>query len=280
MELLEIPCMSGIAPRVRGAAYDTVVEAFVESAKRVWPHALLQWEDFKQHNAIRILERYRHRIPSFNDDIQGTGSVVLAGLLAARRDRGGLDEDRFLVLGAGAAAIGIARIIVLELSSHGVAPDEARAKVAMLDRRGLIHRGRVDLDDDQQPFAVDVAALRDAGRRPIDLLDPVDIARAHRATVLIGATACAGAFSKELVSEVAAHDRSPIVLPLSNPTACAEATAADVLAWSDGRAYVATGSPTHDVEGPLGRRVIGQANNVFVFPGVGLGAIVTGSDEP
>ncbi|HSL76133.1 MAG TPA: NAD-dependent malic enzyme [Candidatus Limnocylindrales bacterium] len=276
-ELLDDPLYVGYrAPRLRGTAYDAVVEAFVAGVERVFPRALIQWEDFKQHNAIRILERYRGRVASFNDDIQGTGAVVLAGLLAARRERGGLLADRFLLMGAGAAAIGIARTIVLELSARGEDPDAARSRIALLDRRGLIHRGRTDLADDQWPYAVDACFAVDVA---IDVSDPVAVARAHGATVLIGATGCGGAFSEALVREVASNDAAPIILPLSNPTACAEATPADILDWTDGRALVATGSPNRMVEGPAGLRSIGQANNVFIFPGVGLGTIVSGADE-
>ena len=278
--LLDDPLYVGYrAPRLRGAAYDAVAEAFVAGVDRVFPGALIQWEDFKQHNAVRILERYRHRVASFNDDIQGTGAVVLAGLLAARRERGGLDRDRFLLMGAGAAAIGIARMVARELTARGVDPIEARSRIALLDRHGLVHADRPDLPDDQRPFALDPRSLLDRDDAPVDIADPVAVARVHKATVLIGATGSGGAFSEALIREVAAHDRAPIVLPLSNPSSCCEATADDILAWTEGRAYVATGSPSHDVEGPDGRRVIGQANNVFVFPGIGLGSIVAGSRE-
>ncbi len=279
-ELLDDPLYVGHrAPRLRGAAYDGVVEAFVDSVARVFPSAVVQWEDFKQHNAIRVLERYRRRLPSFNDDIQGTGAVVLAGLLAARRERNGLAADRFLFVGAGAAALGIAGLLERELEAEGIDPASGGPRIAMLDHRGLIHLGRADLADAQRRFAIDPASLPGAGLREAELSDPVAIARAIRATVLIGATACAGAFSEALVREVGYHDQIPIVLPLSNPGSCAEAAPEDVLLWTDGRALVATGSPSRDVDGPAGRQVIGQANNVFIFPGVGLGAIVAGMRE-
>lgn len=278
-ELLDDPLYVGYrARRLRGAAYDAVVDAFVASVERVFPHSLIQWEDFKQHIAIRILDRYRRRVASFNDDIQGTGAVVLAGLLAARRERGGPLADRFLLMGAGAAAVGIARTIVLELVARGEDPEVARSRIAMLDRRGLVHRDRGDLPADQRPYAVDVRSLPAVGALT-DISEPVAVARAHRATVLIGATGCGGAFSEALVRELAVNDAVPIILPLSNPTTCAEATPADILEWTAGRALVATGSPYGSVDGPAGRRSIGQANNVFIFPGVGLGAIVGGADE-
>jgi malic enzyme len=266
-------------PRLRGPAYDAVVDAFVEAVARVFPSALVQWEDFKQHNAVRILDKYRHRLPSFNDDIQGTGAVVLAGLLAARRERGSLTSDRFLFLGAGAAALGIASLLRRELLAEGMDPRAASAAIVMLDTHGLVHQGRGGLPDDQRPFAVDPAALVAAGLRPSQLADPVSIARITRATVLIGVTACSGAFSEALVREVGRHDPAPVVLPLSNPGSCAEATPEEVLSWTGGRALVAAGGPSRDIATQAGTRLVGQANNVFIFPGVGLGAIVAGARE-
>ena len=279
-ELLSDPLYLGYrAPRLRGQAYNEVLEAFVESVRRVFPAAVLQWEDFKQHNALRILARYRHRLPSFNDDVQGTGGVVLGGLLAARRETGGLGQDRFLFLGAGAAAIGIAGLIRRQLAQDCPAAADAAPTIALMDHIGLVHLGRTNLADDQLPFAVDPQPFLDAGLSAEDLNDPVAVARGLRATVLIGTTGCAGAFSEALVREVAQHAETPIILPLSNPTDKAEAKPADIYEWTDGRAFVATGSPNPDVVLPSGRRIIGQANNVFIFPGVGLGAIVAEARE-
>jgi malic enzyme len=276
-ELLADPLYLGHrAPRLRGAAYDRVVDAFVEAVGRVFPAAIVQWEDFKQHIALAILERYRHRLPSFNDDVQGTGAVVLGGLLAARGGPAGLHRDRILILGAGAAAIGVATMVRHELPSGGPSADPT---IVLVDRRGLVHTGRADLAADQRPFAVDSAWLERARLSEDDAADPVAIARAVGATILVGTTGCAGAFGEPLVREVATHSPRPIVLPLSNPSDRSEAAPADVLAWTAGRAIVATGSPS----GPVvlgGRRwTIGQANNVFIFPGVGLAAIVTGARE-
>jgi len=278
--LLDDPLYMGHrALRLRGPAYDAVIDAFVDAVARVFPTAVVQWEDFKQHNAVRILERYRRRLPSFNDDMQGTAAVVLAGLLAARRDRGGLTSDTFMFVGAGAAAIGIASLLRRELVAEGIDPGAAAAAIVMLDSRGLVHADRPALPDDQRPFAVDPARLLEAGLDPSELADPVAIARATDVTVLIGASACAGAFTEALVREVGLHDPVPIMLPLSNPSACAEARPEDILSWTSGRALVATGGPSRDVAGPTGVRVIGQANNVFVFPGIGLGAIVAETRE-
>jgi malic enzyme len=274
-ELLDDPLYLGYrAPRLRGEAYDRVIEAFVASVRRVFPSAILQWEDFKQHNALRILDRYRHRLPSFNDDVQGTGAVALAGLLAAR---GGIDvlrHDRFLFLGAGAAAIGIARLLSRALGPVQ-RPTSGQPVLALMDTHGLVHLGRPGLEDDHREFAVDEEWVAAAGLGSADLADPVSIARAFEPTVLIGTTGTAGVFSRRLVEEVARHARAPIILPLSNPSDRAEAQPDDVLAWTDGRALVATGSPCASAPG----RAIGQANNVFIFPGVGLGALVAEARE-
>jgi malic enzyme len=273
-ELLEDPLYVGYrAPRLRGAAYDRIIEAFVESVRRVFPATVLQWEDFKQHNALRILAQYRHRLPSFNDDIQGTGAVVLGGLLAARGDQG-LADERFLFVGAGAAAIGIARLIATQLRTEGLLPDAVCARMCMMDHRGLIYRGREHVADDQLPFAVDPARFAAAGLAEPQLSDPVAIARVVEASVLIGTTGGCASFSPALVGEVASHSPLPIVLPLSNPTECSEARPEDVLEWTGGRAIVATGSPSRAVELLGGQRLIGQANNVFIFPAMGLAAIV------
>jgi malic enzyme len=274
-ELLDDPLYLGYrAPRLRGEAYDRVVEAFVDAVRRVFPGAVVQWEDFKQHNALRILDRYRHRLPSFNDDIQGTGAVVLGGLLAAR---GGVEElrrDRFLFLGAGAAGIGIARLL-----EHRLAPGPALAsnppRLAMLDSRGLVHGDRENLRDELRPFAADPAWFRDAGLTPADFADPLAVARALRPTVLIGTTGTAGAFGEALIRELGAASEAPVILPLSNPSDRSEAQPADILRWTNGRALIATGSPFAAV----GDRLIGQANNVFIFPGVGLGALVAEARE-
>ena len=272
-ELLEDPLYLGYrAPRLRGAAYDGVVEAFVDAVRRVFPRAVVQWEDFKQHNALRILDRYRHRLPSFNDDVQGTGAVVLAGLLAARGGIDALRRDRFLFLGAGAAGIGIARLLESRLGpdrgSTGATP-----RLAMFDSHGLVHTGRMDLADDQRAFAVDPAAFVVAGGET-NLADPAAIAAAMGASVLIGTTGTAGAFTERLVRALSATE-PPIVLPLSNPSDRSEALPEDILRWTDGRALLATGSPFTSRDG----RVIGQANNVFIFPGVGLGALVAEARE-
>jgi len=279
-ELLEDSLYLGYrSPRLRGQDYDDVLEAFVEAVKSVFPQAVLQWEDFKQHNALRILDRYRHRLTSFNDDIQGTGAVVLGGLLAARRAEGGLKGDRFMFIGSGAAGIGIGRTVIKQLESEGVCLEDARSSMAMFNRHGLVHTARTDLPADQVPHAVDPQPYYDAGLTDADLSDPVAVARVLKPTILIGTTGTPGAFSEALIRQLAANHERPIILPLSNPDVNAEARAEDVIEWTDGRAIVATGSPSRDVEWGGRRRTIGQANNVFIFPGMGLGAIVAEARE-
>ena len=273
-ELLDDPLYLGYgAPRQRGEAYDGMLEAFVEAVRRVFPGAVVQWEDFKQHNALRILDRYRHRLPSFNDDIQGTGAVVLGGLLAARRGAEGLRKDRFLLLGAGAAGIGIARMLEHQL---GPTLGGGQPRLALLDSHGLVHDERPDLAEHQRAFAVDPRWFTSAGLAERELADPVAIARALQATVLIGTTGTAGTFTEPLVRQVATQAEVPIILPLSNPTDRAEAHPADLIAWTRGRALFATGSPAGAAPGGP---TIGQANNVFIFPGVGLGALVAEARE-
>ena len=278
-DLLADPLYLGYrAPRLRGAAYDQLLEAFVQAVQRVSPAAVVQWEDFKQYNAIRVLQRYRHRLPSFNDDIQGTAAVVLAGLLAARRREGGLARERFLFIGAGAAGMGIAGLLRSHLALES-RTEPAGPVMALMDSGGLVHLGRPGLADDQRPFALDPGWFMGAGLTEGQLADPVAIARVIGASVLIGTTGSYGAFSEALVRDVASHSQIPIVLPLSNPGDRAEASPEDILAWTDGRALVATGGPGREIVRGDAVRSVGQANNVFIFPGMGLAAIVAGTRE-
>jgi malic enzyme len=280
-DLLRDPLYLGYPKaRLRGPAYDAFIEAFVEAVLEAYPHAVLQWEDFKQHNAIRLLDRYQHRIASFNDDIQGTAAVVLAGILAGLRLSGErLSAQRLVLLGAGAAGIGIARLLRVVMRAEGMTEEEARAAVVMLDSRGLVFEGREQLDEDKRPFALSVQEMRRFGFDPARYYDLEAVVRHVSPTVLVGTSAIPGAFSETAVRDMAALAPRPIVLPLSNPTANSEATPAEVLAWTEGRALVATGSPFAPVEVGGHSRPVGQANNVFVFPGVGLGAIVARARE-
>jgi malic enzyme len=266
--------------RLRGPEYDALVEEFVTAVAARWPGCLIQWEDFKQHNALRILARYRDRVPSFNDDVQGTAAVVLGGLIAAMRLTGErLIDQRVVIAGAGAAGIGIASLIRLAMVEDGAAERSAADAVVVLDSRGLVHAGRTDLDADKRPVARSLEALAvdgladEPGGQPPGLLEVV---RAIRPSILLGATGMPGTFDQPVIEAIVERlgDRRPIVMPLSNPTTACEAPPADILRWSDGRALVATGSPFAAIELAGRRHEIGQANNVFVFPGLGLGAIV------
>jgi malic enzyme len=279
-DLLQDPMYLGYPkPRLRGPAYDEFIEAFVEAVTVHFPGVVLQWEDFKQHNAMRLLDRYRHRVASFNDDIQGTAAVVVAGMLAALRPRREpLTDQRIVLVGAGAAGIGIARLAEAVMREEGAAADPRHALV-MLDSRGLIFAGRDRVDEDKRPLAMPPDELSRYGFPPADHHDLDTVIRHVAPTILIGTTGTAGTFTESAIREMAARVPAPIVLPLSNPTAHAEATPADVYRWSAGRAIVATGSPFEPVPVNGRRRLVGQANNVFVFPGVGLGAIVAGTRE-
>lgn len=280
-ELLRDPLYLGYPkPRLRGAAYDAFIEAFVYAVRDVFPHAVLQWEDFKQHNAIRLLDRYRASLPSFNDDIQGTAAVVVAGILAALRHSGGrVAEQRMVFLGAGAAGIGIARLMSQVMRRAGVAEDDISAAIVMLDSRGLIFDGRPDVDEDKRPFALPSGALARYGFPPARQHDFQTVIRQVAPTVLIGTSSTPGAFGEDAIREMAARTRFPIIFPLSNPTSKSEATPADVLRWTGGRALVATGSPFDPVDIGGTTRQVGQANNVFIFPGVGLGAVAAQARE-
>jgi malate dehydrogenase (oxaloacetate-decarboxylating) len=282
--LLEDPMYLGWRhARLRGEPYDRFVEAFVEGILEVFPHAVLQWEDFKQHNAIRLLDRYRHRITSFNDDVQGTSGVVMAGVFSALRAlREPLSAQRFVFLGTGAAGIGIARLVRTALRDTGGDEATVRASIAMLDSHGLVFEGREPLDADKRPLAFGSAELAAHGfpdPGPSSRYDLETVVRHVRPTVLIGTSGTPGAFVEPAVRAMAEGARIPVILPLSNPTSRTEAAPADLIAWTDGRALVATGSPFDPIEFGGRLHLIGQANNAFVFPGVGLGAIVSETRE-
>lgn len=253
--------------RITGDDYDRFVADFVDAVKARWPHVLLQWEDFAQHHATSLLQAHRGRILSFNDDIQGTAAVALATVHAALDATGSdLGDARVVIVGAGSAGSGIARMLV----DAGV----DRARLYMIDAAGLLHDRRSDLVAFQAPFAQPweaVADWADPGG-PTSLETTV---RTIAPNVLIGVSGQPGLFGEEMIRHVAANVEHPIVLPLSNPTSRAEATAAQLLAWTDGRAVVATGSPSEPVLHRGVSHTISQANNVYVFPGLGLGALVS-----
>jgi malic enzyme len=262
------------ARRLRGEAYTELLDEFVAAVASTFPRALVQWEDFRKDNALRVLDRYRARLPSFNDDIQGTGAVALAGILAAERVTGRrLAEERVVILGGGAAGLGIARQIRAGMVAGG--SGAAGRAIAVLDSKGLIvDDGRLDDAYKRElAWSCEAAKAINLARGASSLRDVV---REFRPTVLIGTSGQKGAFDEAIVREMLHHAERPLILPLSNPTASCEADPADVLRWSDGRALVATGSPFPNPT--IGGRTwrIGQGNNAYVFPGVGLAAL-TGS---
>lgn len=264
--------------RVDTAAYDTFVEAFVTGVLRRFPGALLQWEDLSKHNAARLLERYRNRVCSFNDDIQGTGAVTLAGLLVATAlsdER--LCDQRIAILGAGSSAIGISDQLTAAMMDEGLPLADARAAIWLVDSQGLVHTGRTALGSSKQRYAQPVTRLGDWRLLSPARISLHDVVRNVRPTILIGTSAHAGAFSEAIIRDMASEVARPIVFPLSNPTSKSEAVPADLMSWTDGRALVATGSPFPEVT-HHGRTVrIGQCNNAFIFPGVGLGVIASGA---
>jgi malic enzyme len=262
--------------RLRGEAYAVFIEAFVEGVREVFPNAVLQWEDFHKRNAFDLLANYRKRLPCFNDDIQGTAAVVVAGVLAGLRITGQpLAEQRFVYVGAGEACSGTRDLLCTAMRAEGV-PEETIARTHLLfDSKGLIREDSAIRDPHKASLAAPLSALAHYGIDALSDPQPVDVIRLMKPTVLIGATAQAGTFTKVMIEEMAKHVERPIIFPLSNPTSKAECTPSEALEWTSGRAIVATGSPFGDVRYEGARHVIGQANNVFVFPGVGLGVILS-----
>jgi len=268
-------------PRVSAAEYDAFLDRFVAAVQQVFSHALLHWEDMSPANARRLLDRYRDQLPSFNDDIQGTGAVNLAAVLAAVHATGiELADHRIVIFGAGSAGTGIADQLSAALTVGGLPDEQARARFWAVDRHGLVVAGDPDLTDGQRRYGRDPAEVADWHRDPqlggIPLAEVVG--RVHP-TVLIGTSARAGAFSRDIVTDMALHADRPVIMPMSNPTDLAEATPADLIRWTGGRALVATGSPFPPVDYQGTHYIIGQANNALIFPGLGLGAIAAGASR-
>lgn len=274
--LLEDPMYMGRRhPRLTGAAYEEFIEKFVLGIRRNFPGALLQWEDFAKHNAFRNLTRYRDRILSFNDDIQGTGSTALAALMTAMRIKGGqFKDERYLVVGMGQAGSGIAHGILAMLKEEGLDPEQARQRLFAIDQQGLLVEDDPTLEAQQLPMAQRRAAVADWRLASADRIDLLDVVRNARPTVLIAVTAQPGLFSPALLAEVARYCPRPVVMPLSNPTSCCECTPDEVWAATRGLGLVATGSPfpTREMDGRT--LAASQCNNMYVFPGMGLGALV------
>ena len=263
------------APRLRGAEYESLLDEFVTAVKATFRDVVLQWEDFKKNTAFHLLERHRRTLPSFNDDIQGTAAVVLAGILSSGRVTGrGLSAERIAIVGGGAAGVGIAHLLRLALQREGRSVEDTRRAIAVIDSHGLLVDDAPIADAHKRPFAwpAELASRHGLteGRRGLR-----EVVEALKPTILVGASGQPGVFDETVIRAVAAHVERPVVLPLSNPTSKSEAAPADVLEWTRGRALVATGSP-FDAVARGGRETrVGQANNAFVFPGVGLGALVS-----
>jgi malate dehydrogenase (oxaloacetate-decarboxylating) len=264
--------------RVRGPEYDAFVEAFVQAIARHLPGVLLQWEDFAQGNARRLLDRYRDRLCSFNDDIQGTGAVTLAALLSAVRVAGSqLRDQRLVLLGAGSAGTGISDLVHAALVRDGLSEEEARSRLWLVSSRGLVHAGLTGLSPWQQRYAQPAARVAGWRRDPAGNIPLAEVVERVRPTALIGVCGQPGAFTEEVVRALARHVERPILFPLSNPTSRSEAAPADLVAWTEGRALVATGSPFPPVAYRGRTLPVSQCNNVYVFPGLGLGVIASGA---
>lgn len=278
-DLLTDPLYLGVRhKRLRGEEYYRFLDRFVEAVRRRYPKALIQWEDFAKEAAFNVLERYRKVVPSFNDDIQGTGAVALAGVLSACRLKGEKLSDQVVVIyGAGAGGIGVAWALREGMKREGLSEEEARARVLVLDSKGLLVEGR-SMEAYKQPYAQRrerIAGWEFAGSYP-NLLETI---RNARATVLLGLSGQGGSFTEPVARAMMENTPRPVIFPLSNPTSASEALPDDLIYWTEGRALVAAGSPFPPV-GYMGRTIpIGQGNNAFIFPGLGLGAVLARARE-
>jgi malate dehydrogenase (oxaloacetate-decarboxylating) len=262
--------------RVRGQEYDDFVEAFVSAVKRRWPHILLQWEDFAGSNAGRLLARYRDQLCTFNDDIQGTAAVATATVLGAVTATGvPMKEQRIGFFGFGSAGIGIANLLLASMQEDGLSEVDARKRFYAVDRYGLILEGQAGLRPDQQSYAHKKSDLTEWVLSKPDEASLLDVVKNAKLTVLIGVSGQAGAFTEEIVREMAKHTERPVIFPLSNPTSLTEATPDNLIRWTDGRALVGTGSPFPPVE--INGKLVhaAQTNNSYIFPGLALGILAS-----
>lgn len=277
-ELLADPLYLGVGhKRIKGTEYDAFLDKFVEQVRNVFPKAILQWEDFATHRAFQIFEKYREIIPSYNDDIQGTGAVVLAGVLNAIKIKNeDLKDQKFVIAGAGSGGVGFARQLTLELESRGLSNAEARQRICLFDSKGCVLQGRPNLEEFKKPYAADPSGLSKLDST-IDKPQLLDVIKASGATVLIGMSGQSNIFFEEHIQAMLTNTDRPVIFPLTNPASESEATAEDLYKWSGGKAIVAVGStrPKMEYEGKEIR--VGVACNAFVFPGVGLSALISKS---
>ena len=258
--------------RVRGDRYYDFIDQFVETAERRFPKLYLHWEDFGRGNAANILNKYKTQIPTFNDDIQGTGIVTLGGIFAAMDIAGEkLTDQVYLCYGGGTAGAGIASRVLREMVVDGLSEEEAYKRFFMVDKQGLLFDDMDDLTPEQRPFAKKRSDFANADK----LTDLLEVVKTVKPTILVGTSTQPGTFTKEVVEAMCENTERPVIFPLSNPTKLAEATAKDLIEWSNGKAFVATGIPSADVEYNGVTYVIGQANNALIYPGLGLGMLAS-----
>lgn len=258
--------------RVRGDRYYDFIDQFVQTAERLFPKLYLHWEDFGRLNAANILEKYRKQIPTFNDDIQGTGIVTLGGIFGSLDISGGkLTDQVYLCYGGGTAGAGIASRVLREMVSEGLSEEEAYKRFFMVDKQGLLFDDMDDLTPEQKPFAKKRADFSNADK----LTDLLEVVKTVKPTILVGTSTQPNTFTKEIVEAMCENTERPMIFPLSNPTKLAEASAKDLIEWSDGKAFVATGIPADTVSYKGVDYVIGQANNALIYPGLGLGMLAS-----
>ena len=258
--------------RVRGDRYYDFIDQFVQTAERLFPKLYLHWEDFGRLNAANILEKYRKQIPTFNDDIQGTGIVTLGGIFGSLDISGEkLTDQVYLCYGGGTAGAGIASRVLREMVSEGLSEEEAYKRFFMVDKQGLLFDDMDDLTPEQKPFAKKRADFSNADK----LTDLLEVVKTVKPTILIGTSTQPNTFTKEIVEAMCENTERPMIFPLSNPTELAEASAKDLIEWSDGKAFVATGIPADTVSYKGVDYVIGQANNALIYPGLGLGMLAS-----
>ena len=277
-QLLNDPIYMGWRePRISGDEYYAFIDQVIAAVKRRWPKVLIQFEDFAQNNAMPLLEAYRHKICCFNDDIQGTAAVSVGSLIAASRAAGKQLKDQVVTfLGAGSAGCGIAEQIVAQMVAEGLSDSEARARVYMVDRFGLITENQPNLRDFQRKLAQRAEVIAEWGDIGEDI-SLLDVVKNARPSVLIGVSGQPGLFTEEIIKTMHAHCERPIVMPLSNPTSQVEAIPADIIQWTDGKALIATGSPFVPVNYHGNIYPVSQCNNSYIFPGIGLGVIASGA---